>query len=158
MRGFAAPFSEGQKRSLYDCKRVRHDTDIGGWNHRWSPLRMWCPGFVDPRGMLDLMFWRHAKERSYVRLLLALVHRFGEGAQLDLLDLCCWDRSFDRFYLVQDEERWWRELDFEERQRRSSKSARFLDLHNLEVFALPQRDRDLLHVAVRENSTAYEPL
>lgn len=60
---------------------------------------------------------RPKKERSYFRLLLALVRRFGEGARFDVHDLCCWDRPFDRFYFVQDMDHCWRELDVEEGQR-----------------------------------------
>lgn len=50
--------------------------------------------------MLDMSL-RHAKECSYVRHLLALVRRFGEGTRFDDFDLCCRDSLYDLFYPVQ---------------------------------------------------------
>lgn len=47
-----------------------------------------------------------------MRRLFDLVRRFGKNARFDALDLCSWDRPFDSFFLVQDVEHWWRELDF----------------------------------------------
>lgn len=43
---------------------------------------------------------------------------------------------------------WWRELDFERRQRLNVKGCKFVGCHNLEMFATPTRERDLFHKAV----------
>lgn len=86
---------------------------------------MWYPGFVDPRGLLDMQFLLYAEERSHVRRLLALVRRFGEGACFNVIDLCCRNGPFDRFYVVEDAEHWWVELDFEVSQKSFSLNAQF---------------------------------
>lgn len=122
--------------SLYDTKGVIHNTGIGDWNRRWLTLGVWRPAYVDTRGMLDMPFLRLAKKRCYVRRLLALLRLFGEGVYLDSLDLCCCDRQFDRFYIVQGTECSWRELDFKGSQRRNSPDTRFHGWRNLEVFPL----------------------
>lgn len=57
---------------------------------------------------------------------------------LILHDLCCWDWPFFRFYLIQDANRWCRELDFEGLQRRISLNAQFLSWHTLQIFAFPK--------------------
>lgn len=151
-------FLDGYKISMYGQKGLRRHMDIGGWNCRWSSLRMWCLDYVDPRGALNMPLIRHAEEHSYVRRLLTFVRRFGEGTRFNAHDLCCWDRLFERFYLVQDAEHWWHKLDFEGRQRRNSSNVRFLSLHELRLFRLPQRDRDLLYAFVPEIGSMYESL
>lgn len=107
--------------------------------------------------MSEMPLLRHKEERSYVRGLSASVRRFGEGNRFDAIELCCWDCPFDRFYLVQDAEKWWLELDFKVRQRQILLELRFHGSHNSEVFALAQRDSDLFFTAVLENCTLYEP-
>lgn len=89
VRGFEAMFSDGRNASNYDRKGVKRDTDIGSWNHQWPSLRIWCPGYVDPRGMVDVPVLCHEEERNYVTGLLVLMHRFGEVVLIHALDLCC---------------------------------------------------------------------
>lgn len=100
VRCFEPMFSDGYNTSKYTRKNVRSDKEIGGWNRRWSSLRIWHPGYVDPRDILDMLSLRHTDERCSMRRLLVLVRRFDEGVFFDALDLCYWDRPFDGFYLV----------------------------------------------------------
>lgn len=74
---FKAMFWDGHNTSMYDRKGVRRNSDICGWNHRRSSLRVWCVCYVDPRGVLDTPFLRHAEKRCYIWRLRALVRRFG---------------------------------------------------------------------------------
>lgn len=82
---------------------------------------------MDPRFVLDMTLFHHAKRNRCVLRLLALVRHFGEGTCVDSRNLRCWDRLLHCFYVVQDAEGRWRELDFKTRQRRGSLNAPFFD-------------------------------
>lgn len=144
----------GTTRAYTFAKGVWRDTDIAGWNHRRSSLRMRFPNYVDPWGTSDMLLLRYQEERSYVWRPLALVYQFGESVRFDALDLCCWDRLFDCFYRIQDTEQCWRELDFEGHKGRGLQNVRLLGWQNFKVFAFPH---DLFYSVVPKHWTVYEP-
>lgn len=37
-RRFSGNFSDGQNKTMVDCRDMRHDTDIGVWERRWSSM------------------------------------------------------------------------------------------------------------------------
>lgn len=105
------------------------------------------PGYVDYREVLDIRLLRHEKKELFFHLF-ALVRRFGEGVRFDALDSFSWDYALDRFCIIQDAEECWSELDCKGRQQQSPQNKSCLGWNNLEVFALPQRDRDLFYAAM----------
>lgn len=62
----------------------------------------------------------------------------------------------DRLYLAYDPPDWYRELNFEDPNRRGSQNLRISEWYNLEVFVLPKRDRDSFYAPVRNYWRSYE--
>lgn len=67
---------------------------------------------------------------------------------LDWLSLCCFDASYDKFYLVRDAAIWWRKLDSGSRRRLNVRRRRFAGWHKLEMFAIPPRKHDLFYQTI----------
>lgn len=122
-------FKDGHKDTCVG-KGEKHYKDIGSWNRRESPLRMSCAGYVDHREISDIPLLRHGEKRNFVWFVLALLRRFGKGVRFVPLDLCFVDRSSYPFYVGPNAKHWWRELDCEVCQRRSSQNALMQECHN----------------------------
>lgn len=101
--------------------------------------------------MLHIPLLRHSEKCRYVRGLSALMRGFCKDMLFDMLDLCCWDGTFDCFYLVYHGEHWRRDLDFEGHQRRSLLKLRFFGWYEMKALALSHRDRESVYAAVSEN-------
>lgn len=65
-------------------------------------------------------------------------------------------RTFCRLNLIRDAADWWRALIFDCGQRTNVRRRRFVPWHNLEVFRLPQSERDVLYVRVADEWTCYK--
>lgn len=88
MKRVEAMFSDRRSTNLYDHK------DVQGTRTLAVETSMVNAAYVVPRvggskRYVVHAFLCHMEERSYVRRILALERRFGEGAHLELLDLCC---------------------------------------------------------------------
>lgn len=51
---------------------------------------------------------------------------------------------------------WWRELDFERRQRVNEKGSSFIGWHIFELFAIPPRERDVFDECVKDSWKLYK--
>lgn len=87
---------------------------------------------------------RHDVEVLYLRRLYAFIWRYHEEPTadegLDWLSLCCSKLLYSTFYRVRDAADWWRTLDFERVQCINVRVQRFVERHNLEMFASPPRE------------------
>lgn len=133
---------------------MRHDMNTGACERSCSSMRQWCACTVSSAGPFDLPFVCHIDEAAYVSCLYALFRKYLEKSTeeegFDWLSLCCIDAPYDRFYLICNAASWWRDLYFERWKRLNEKGRRFVGWHNLVMFAIPPRERDLFRQAVKE--------
>lgn len=89
----------------------------------------WCTGIFGPAGPYVMPFVRHGGEVAYSRRLYALFWRYREEptgkGELDCSPVCCSELPYVKFFLVRDTVGWWRELEFERRQRIKREGAAF---------------------------------
>lgn len=124
---------------------------IGTWERRWTTLRPRCAGTVSPVVSLQMSFVWHAGKVSYVRKIFWFLGRDSNiDVGIDWLSVCSLGRPFDRFYLTRDAADWLCVLNLKRRQRTNAKGARFVGWHNLEVFAIPLRERDAFYCPVKD--------
>lgn len=57
---------------------------------------------------------------------------------------------YGKSHLVRDAADWWRELDFERWQHVNVRGHRFVGWHNVKMFAITPRERDILYQAVQD--------
>lgn len=141
---------------MFDHRGSRHDTDIGACERSWNDLKIWCPGYISPVGPLNLPFVGHTHELQYLRNLWQLIARADHFGRMSDLELECIKRRFDLLYVVYDAPDWWEKLHFEARHLRGSQNFRFLGLHTLELFALPQRDQNGFYVPMPKSWRSFE--
>lgn len=89
---------------------------------------------------------------AYIRRLNTLFRRYCERSAeqkgFDWLSLCCLEPAYDMCFLVHDAVNWRLELDFDRLQRMNVREHRFVGWHDLEMFAILPRERDMLYEAV----------
>lgn len=71
-------------------------------------------------------------------------------------NLAGWMKPYNKFYFVKVADYRTRELDFERHQSTNPKGRRFFGWHNLEIFAIPGRERSKLYANVQESLCQYE--
>lgn len=103
-----------------------------------------------------MLFVCHDHELECLRNFQKLMARVADFRRLSDFELVCFKRPYDRTYVLLVAFDQWQELDFKGCLRRGSQHLSFLGWHHLEVFALPQRDRDDFHVSVSECWRSYE--
>lgn len=155
-RRFNAMFSDGRNKEMFERRDTRRYTNMGTWERRWNAMKSCCLGYISPIGPFDMPFVRHEHELDYLRNLQQLMARVGDFERMSDIKLICLQRPYDHLYLVYDAPDCWRKLDFEGRHRRGSQHLRFMRCHNLELFALPYRDRDGLYPSIPKSLRTYE--
>lgn len=105
-------------------------------------------------GSFDTPFVLHVEGVAYVRRSYALLQRYREESTevegLDWLSLCFFEPPFNKCFLARDAVEWWRELNFERRQRMHSNGRRCIGWHNLKMLAIPPRERDVLYHDIKD--------
>lgn len=101
---FVARFLDWHKANMYYRKDMKCDMIIGCWNRKWASLRVWFPGFVYSREILDMPLFRHKNGQSYVQCFLLLMCPFDKETRFIALGLCCSDFPLNCFFLVYDAE------------------------------------------------------
>lgn len=102
---------------------------------------------------------RHEEEVKYLHQLRTLVQREEKLVGLDRgydMSFCCLGRPYDLFYLITGAADWWRELSFKFWQQTNVRGRQFLRWHNLEVFELPQSERDIYYTRIPVEWTRYK--
>lgn len=149
-------WSDGRSNAIYDRCGTSRDSDIGAWKRRWTSFGNRCSDVMRPIGSFDMPFVRHPDEVLYVRKQRASWLQVDELPGVDLVKGCCIPRPFDQFYLVKEASAWWCELDLERRRRVNVREPRFIGWHNLKMFALPSRERDLFFLRRPQVWEQYE--
>lgn len=90
-RQLSTMFSDGEGAIMYDCRGVKHDTDIGGWNRRWEVLQSYFPGYVDPVGLSEMPMVHHKEESNNALRLLTSVEHAETVKGLIGFKPCCLD-------------------------------------------------------------------
>lgn len=71
-------FWDRRSKTTIDRRGMRHDTDIGAWEPRWSSIRQRCAGKTNSAGLFDMQLIRPGNEAAYVRRLYALFCKHRE--------------------------------------------------------------------------------
>lgn len=98
------------------------------------PLLCYVDGVAYARRLYE-SFWKY-RENS------------AEGKGFEWLSLCCLDMPYHKLYKVRDVADSCRELAFARRQLLNVKKRRVVGWHNLEMYAILPRERDLFYHAV----------
>lgn len=123
-RRLGAMFSNERISRLLDCLEICRDTNTGAWNQRSASVWKWCVGTVAPDSCFNVLFFRHAVDVTYVRVLSWILSRTGDDwGVMRRSELIGWSKLYSRSYLVKDAGDWSRELDFEWRHETNSKGC-----------------------------------
>lgn len=137
VRRFAGTFLEGWSSTMVDSHVMRHNTNIGASDHRWSSLREWCACPMSPFWLINMPFTRHGYKVFFVRRLYALFRSYREMAigkeGVDQFSLCCLVSPYDKLYIIEDAAECWRELHFECRHCITVTGRIFVGWHSIEL-------------------------
>lgn len=111
-------------------------------------MRRWCPGTLKDVIGFDIPIVCNAEEVRYLRRLLRFLRNVDVTYEYRCLDLCCFEDPIDGFYSVNGAEAWWRELEFEGRQRHRARGLQLVGWHSLELFALSPSERNHFYTPV----------
>lgn len=137
---FGQLVSDGSIAVLLDRRKLREDTDTGGWKRRWLTLCRWFTRSFKPAVLFDVPIFQHVKKFDYLCWLRTLVLRAEKLVGLHRgydLSFCCLSHPYDCFYLTRDAADWYRKWSSERRKRINGRELRLLSWRNLEFFALP---------------------
>lgn len=114
-------------------------------------MRSLCPVYISPNGPYETPFVSHDNELDYLRSWWHFISREGDFRRMSDFKRICFNRLYDRLYLVYSAPDSWCVSDFEGRYKRGSRHLYFSGEHNLEVFILPHSVRDGLYASAPES-------
>lgn len=92
------------------------------------PLRKLCPCTLRDVFGFDLPIIGHVEGVGYRRRLLRLCRNILGKFEYRGLHLCCYEHLIDVFFLLDDADAWWCELEIEGRQRHQARCPQFVEL------------------------------
>lgn len=100
----AERLADGRIKAINHCCGIRHETDIVACGFCWLLIQQWFAGAVSPTDPFDMMLICHLNELSFVQWLYAFIRRYCEKSieknGFDWKSLFCFERPYDKFYLV----------------------------------------------------------
>lgn len=140
---------------MYDRRGIKRDTDIAGWIRRCNLKLFCCSGHFGPINFLDMSLVRHEDKSNYVLRWFVLEDRADAVEGLISLDTGCFERPYERYYLIRNGDSWSRELVLEKRSRHGPE-RRLVGRCNTEVIALPHRGRGSHHAFTSDMYRSYK--
>lgn len=97
---------------MFDGRGTRRYTDMGACRRRGKAIEFCCSVYISPNGPFDMPFVRHNHQLDYLRNLQQAIARMSDFRRICDFKLICFNRLYNRLYLVHDAPDWMRELGF----------------------------------------------